>query len=173
VKWYGKYRRNPSWIVKRYGQCGRKGSWIVKIYEKYGRKESWIVIRFGKYGKLYHYSTFFSSIFSISFHYSTYCSSIFSLSFHYSTYVSSIIYVPYLFFIVSNDSFKSEFSFLHVCWFSKINSAPCTRKTSNVAFQTLRFKKSTVKWNGLWRHVRGKQVTLQVIFVLQSFNMCI
>jgi hypothetical protein len=27
------------------------------------------------------------------------------------------------FFIVSNESFKSEFSSLHVCWFSKINSA--------------------------------------------------
>ena len=33
--------------------------------------------------------------------------------------------------------------------------------------------KSTVKWNFLWRHVRGKQVTLPVIFVLQSFNMFI
>jgi hypothetical protein len=26
------------------------------------------------------------------------------------------------FFIVSNDSFKSKCSSLHVCWFSKINS---------------------------------------------------
>jgi hypothetical protein len=33
--------------------------------------------------------------------------------------------------------------------------------------------KSTVKWNFLWRHVRGKQITLQVILVLQSFNMFI
>jgi hypothetical protein len=34
--------------------------------------------------------------------------------------------------------------------------------------------KSTVKWNVLWRHVHGEQVTLQVIFVLiQSFNMFI
>jgi hypothetical protein len=48
-----------------------------------------------------------------------------------------------------------------------------TRKTSYVAFQTLRFEKSTVKWNFLWRHVRAKQVTLQVIFVLQSCNMFI
>ena len=37
------------------------------------------------------------------------------------------------------------------------------RWISNVAVE-----KSTVKWNVLWRHVRGKQVTLQVIFVLQS-----
>jgi hypothetical protein len=35
MKWYGKY--------------GRKVSWIVKRYEKYGRKPSWIVLRFGKY----------------------------------------------------------------------------------------------------------------------------
>jgi hypothetical protein len=24
VKWYGKYRRKVSWIVKRYGNYGRK-----------------------------------------------------------------------------------------------------------------------------------------------------
>jgi hypothetical protein len=24
VKWYGKYGRKPSWIVKRYEKCGRK-----------------------------------------------------------------------------------------------------------------------------------------------------
>jgi hypothetical protein len=43
-----------------------------------------------------------------------------------------------------------------------------TRKTSNVAVW-----KSTVKWNVLWRDVRRKQVTLQVIFALQSFNIFI
>jgi hypothetical protein len=33
--------------------------------------------------------------------------------------------------------------------------------------RSTRFEKSTVKLNFLWRHVRGKQVTLQVIFVLR------
>jgi hypothetical protein len=38
VKWYGKY--------------GRKASRIVKTYGKYERKVSWIVQNFGKYRKL-------------------------------------------------------------------------------------------------------------------------
>ena len=33
MKWYGKYRRNVSWIVERYGNYGRKVSWIEKRYE--------------------------------------------------------------------------------------------------------------------------------------------
>ena len=35
MKWYGKYGRKVSWIVKWYG---RKVSWKVKIFGKYGRK---------------------------------------------------------------------------------------------------------------------------------------
>ena len=56
MKWYEKYGRNPSWIVKRYGKYSRKlwndienmeencemiwKIWkkIVKWYGKYGRK---------------------------------------------------------------------------------------------------------------------------------------
>ena len=34
MKWYGKYRRKVSWIVKRYGNYGRKIGWIVKWYGK-------------------------------------------------------------------------------------------------------------------------------------------
>ena len=49
----------------------------------------------------------------------------------------------------------------------------CTRKTSNVAFQTLRFEQVQKKRNCLWRHIREKQLTLQLIFGLQSFNMFI
>ena len=49
VKWYEKYGRNPSWIVKRYGKCRRKVGWIVKWYGKYGRKVSWNVKRYGEY----------------------------------------------------------------------------------------------------------------------------
>ena len=48
MKWYGKYGRKVSWIVKRYGN-GRKVSRIVKRYGNYGRKVSWIVKRFEKY----------------------------------------------------------------------------------------------------------------------------
>jgi hypothetical protein len=43
VKWYEKYGRKPSWIVKRYGKYGRKPSWIVKRYGKYRRNPGWIV----------------------------------------------------------------------------------------------------------------------------------
>ena len=46
---YGTYGRNVSWIVKWYGKYRRKVSRIVKRYEKYGRNPSWIVKRFGKY----------------------------------------------------------------------------------------------------------------------------
>ena len=38
MKWYGKYGRKVSWIVKRYEKYGRKVSWKVKRYGKYGRK---------------------------------------------------------------------------------------------------------------------------------------
>ena len=38
MKWYGKYGRKVSWIVKRYGNYGRKVSWIVKRFRKYRRK---------------------------------------------------------------------------------------------------------------------------------------
>ena len=41
MKWYEKYGRNPSWIVKRYAKYRRNPSWIVKWYGKYGRKVSW------------------------------------------------------------------------------------------------------------------------------------
>jgi rRNA maturation protein Nop10 len=37
VKRYGKYRRNPSWIMKWYGKYGRKASRIVKTFGKYRR----------------------------------------------------------------------------------------------------------------------------------------
>jgi hypothetical protein len=47
VKWYGKYGRKASWIVKRNGKVG----WIVKLYGKYRRKVSWIGNRNGKYEK--------------------------------------------------------------------------------------------------------------------------
>ena len=40
MKWYEKYGKKLSWIVKRYGKYGRKVSWIVKRYGKYGRKLS-------------------------------------------------------------------------------------------------------------------------------------
>jgi hypothetical protein len=30
VKWYGKYERKVSCIVKRYEKCGIKVGWIVK-----------------------------------------------------------------------------------------------------------------------------------------------
>ena len=49
VKRHEKYGRNPSWNVKWYGKYGRKASRIVKRYGNYGRKVSWIVKRFGKY----------------------------------------------------------------------------------------------------------------------------
>jgi hypothetical protein len=39
VKWYGKYGRKVSWIVKRYGNYGREVSWKVKRFEKYRRKQ--------------------------------------------------------------------------------------------------------------------------------------
>jgi hypothetical protein len=32
VKWYGKYGRKLTWIVKRYEKYGRNPSWIVKSY---------------------------------------------------------------------------------------------------------------------------------------------
>jgi hypothetical protein len=32
VKWYGKYGRNQSWIVKRCEKYGGNPSWIVKRY---------------------------------------------------------------------------------------------------------------------------------------------
>jgi hypothetical protein len=73
--------------------------------------------------------------------------------------LSFLPYVPYPFFIVSNDSFKSKCSSLQQATLHCI---------SYVAVW-----KSTVKWNFLWRHVRGKQVMLPVIFVLQSFTMLI
>ena len=38
MKWYGKYGRKASWIVKRYEKYGRKPSWIVKRFGKYRRK---------------------------------------------------------------------------------------------------------------------------------------
>ena len=58
MKWYGKYGKNVSRIVKRYEKYGRK-LWNdmentkkrVKIFGKYGRKINWIVIRYGKYGR--------------------------------------------------------------------------------------------------------------------------
>jgi hypothetical protein len=33
VKWYGKYGRNQSWIVKRYEKYGRNPSWMWKDME--------------------------------------------------------------------------------------------------------------------------------------------
>jgi len=45
VKWYGKYGRNVSRIVKRYENIKEQKSWKVKKYGKYGRKVSWIVLR--------------------------------------------------------------------------------------------------------------------------------
>jgi hypothetical protein len=39
VKWYGKYGRKVSWIVKRYRKYGRKVRWIETGYGKYGRME--------------------------------------------------------------------------------------------------------------------------------------
>jgi hypothetical protein len=32
VKWYGKYGRKLTWIVKRYEKYGRNPSWIMKSY---------------------------------------------------------------------------------------------------------------------------------------------
>jgi hypothetical protein len=49
VKWYGKYRRKVSSIVKRYGKCGRKVSWIVKRYGNSGRKVSWKIWKKSKF----------------------------------------------------------------------------------------------------------------------------
>ena len=51
MKWYGKYGRKVSWIVKREGKYGRKVGWNVKRYGKYGRKVSWKVKRYGNYGR--------------------------------------------------------------------------------------------------------------------------
>jgi hypothetical protein len=39
VKWYGKYGRKASWILKRNEKYGRKAIWIVKRYGKCGRKK--------------------------------------------------------------------------------------------------------------------------------------
>ena len=39
MKWYGKYGRKVSWIVKRYRKYGRKVRWIETGYGKYGRME--------------------------------------------------------------------------------------------------------------------------------------
>ena len=33
MKWFGKYGRKVSWMVKIYGTCGRKVGWIVKDME--------------------------------------------------------------------------------------------------------------------------------------------
>ena len=51
MKWFGKYGRKVSWMVKIYGTCGRKVGWIVIRYGKYGRKVSWTVKRYGNYGR--------------------------------------------------------------------------------------------------------------------------
>ena len=61
MKWYGKYGRKVSGIVKKILKIRKKSrlnsemigtiwkkSWIVK---RYGRKASRIVIRYGKYGR--------------------------------------------------------------------------------------------------------------------------
>ena len=56
VKWFGKYGRKVSWIVKRFGNTEENSEKIGKIWKiivnwfgKYGRKASRIVKRFGKY----------------------------------------------------------------------------------------------------------------------------
>ena len=43
MKWYGKYGRKVSWIVKLYGKYGTKVSWIVKWYGQFGkyRRKLW------------------------------------------------------------------------------------------------------------------------------------
>ena len=64
MKRYGKYGRNPTWILKSYGLWKKsklnseklwkyrgKVSWKVKIYGNYGGKVSWIVKRYGNYGR--------------------------------------------------------------------------------------------------------------------------
>ena len=33
MKWFGKYGRKVSWMVKIYGTCGKKVGWTVKIME--------------------------------------------------------------------------------------------------------------------------------------------
>ena len=38
LKWYGKYGRKASRIVKRFGKYGRKAGWIMKWDGQYGRK---------------------------------------------------------------------------------------------------------------------------------------
>jgi hypothetical protein len=45
LKWYGKYGRKASWIVKRYGKYRNKVSLIVRRYGNYGKKVSWKVKR--------------------------------------------------------------------------------------------------------------------------------
>jgi hypothetical protein len=48
VKWYGKYGRKASWIVKRFGKFRRNLSWIGK---RSRRKVRRIVIRYGRHGR--------------------------------------------------------------------------------------------------------------------------
>ena len=49
MKWYGKYGRKLSWIVKKYGQYGIRMNWKVKWFGKYRRQVDWIVKLYGKY----------------------------------------------------------------------------------------------------------------------------
>jgi hypothetical protein len=83
------------------------------------------------------------------------------------------IFFPLFLMILSNQNFLLSI-FVHI--FQIIPHCPYLFTIQLIFlsyFPNVAVWKSTVKWNVLCRHVRGKQVTLQVIFVLPSFNMII
>jgi hypothetical protein len=155
VKWYGKYGRkamigkiwkkgklnsekiwkicrNPSWIVKKYGKDGRKVSWIVKRYEHYGRKASRIVIRYEQYGRKASW---------IMKWYGKYGRKV---SWKVKRYEKCGRKVSWTVKRYGNywKSTGKKYGKMR-CFITS-----CTRKASNVAFQTLRFEKVRVKSTG-------------------------
>jgi hypothetical protein len=118
-KWFGKYGRKASWIVKRYGIYRSKVSWIVKRYGKYWRNPSLIVKAFGKYGRkvswiglgFFHIFHIFSLFNLLSFHLSiSYHLPFFSI-FHIISHFNLLSFHDFHIFLHFSSVFSKSFHY--------------------------------------------------------------